>query len=205
VLDRVRQILRSTPRWVGYVLAPRFASRLRKLWVHLRHPHAHIEFGSHSYVGPGFSLHIPDNGTFIAGPGTEFRRGFRAEISGSGQVSIGAGTICTYNVVIQCTTSVDIGERCLLAHAVTIVDGSHRFRDLERPVSEQGYDYQPIKIGDDVSIMANATVINDVERRAFIGANAVVTRPIPAHTVAVGVPARVAEHFGPEDRSTDVP
>jgi acetyltransferase-like isoleucine patch superfamily enzyme len=119
---------------------------------------------------------------------------------------IGAGTVCTYDVVIQCTTSVEIGERCMLAHAVTVVDGSHRFRDLERPVSQQGYDYRPIKIGDDVSIMANATVINDVESRAFIGANAVVTRPIPAYTVAVGVPARVAEYFGPEQESgIDVP
>ena len=34
-------------------------------------------------------------------------------------------------------------------------------------------------------------------KRAFIGANTVVTRAIPPYTVAAGVPARVIDYFGP--------
>jgi acetyltransferase-like isoleucine patch superfamily enzyme len=37
----------------------------------------------------------------------------------------------------------------------------------------------------------------DVGTRAFIGANSVVTKPIPPYTVAVGAPARPIEYFGP--------
>jgi acetyltransferase-like isoleucine patch superfamily enzyme len=39
-----------------------------------------------------------------------------------------------------------------------------------------------------------------VGERAFIGANSVVTRPVPAFTVAVGAPAKQVEYFGPPDR-----
>jgi acetyltransferase-like isoleucine patch superfamily enzyme len=37
----------------------------------------------------------------------------------------------------------------------------------------------------------------DIGRRAFVGANAVVTRPVPPYTVAVGAPAKPIEYFGP--------
>jgi acetyltransferase-like isoleucine patch superfamily enzyme len=47
--------------------------------------------------------------------------------------------------------------------------------------------------------MSKCTVIAGIGRRAFIGANAVVTRPIPPYTVAVGAPARPIEYFGPAD------
>jgi acetyltransferase-like isoleucine patch superfamily enzyme len=33
--------------------------------------------------------------------------------------------------------------------------------------------------------------------RAFIGANSVVTRDIPAFSLAVGAPAKVVDYFGP--------
>src|SRR4051812_8064122 len=94
-------------RWgrgvVGLVAAPgprpRLAWALRRRWLLLRHPHATVRFEGPCYLGPGFSLHIPDAGTFVVGPGVEFRRGFRAEISGEGRVTIGAGSVFTYDVL----------------------------------------------------------------------------------------------------------
>ncbi len=78
-----------------------------------------------------------------------------------------------------------------------VIDGSHRFRDLDKPVAEQGYDLRPIRIEDDATTMTKCTIIAGIGHRAFVGANAVVTKPIPAYTVAVGVPARVIDYFGP--------
>jgi acetyltransferase-like isoleucine patch superfamily enzyme len=173
-------------------------SELRKRWVLLRHPHATIRFEGPVYLGPGFSLHIPDSGTFIVGPGVEFRRGFRAEVEGDGRITIGAGSICTYSVLMQCTTSIDIGERVMFGQATIVVDGQHRFRDLDRPMLEQGYDFTPLTIGDDATITSKCTIMADVGRRAFVGANAVVTRPVPDYCVAVGAPARAVEYFGPD-------
>lgn len=191
--------LRRLPHWIGYVKGPRLMSWLRKRWVLLRHAHANVVFRGPVYLGPGFSLHIPDNGTFIAGPRVEFRRGFRAEVVGDGRIEIGADSAFTYGVVMQCSTSIEIGERCMFGQATLIVDGNHRFRDLDKPMLQQGYDYQPIRIEDDVTVTTKCTIMADIGTRAFIGANTVVTKPVPPYTVAAGAPARVIDYFGPEE------
>jgi acetyltransferase-like isoleucine patch superfamily enzyme len=172
-------------------------SALRKRWVLLRHPHATIRFGNGVYLGPGFSLHVPDEGTFIAADNVEFRRDFRAEVVGDGRVTIGAGSVFTYSVLIQCTTTIAIGERCMFGQTTILLDGQHRFRDLTRPMLDQGFDFQPLRIEDDATITTKCTIMADVGRRAFVGANSVVTKPIPAYTVAVGAPARPIDYFGP--------
>ena len=189
---------RWIPQRIGYVHGPRLMSWLRKQRVLLTHPHADIRFGRGVFIGPGFSLHIPDRGTFIAGDRVEFRRGFRAEVAGTGRITIGADSHITYYVLMQCTTSIDIGERCMFGQSTIVLDGQHRFRDLTRPMLEQGYDFTPLTIEDDATVTTKCTIMADIGRRAFIGANSVVSRPIPAYTVAVGAPARVIEYFGPE-------
>jgi acetyltransferase-like isoleucine patch superfamily enzyme len=196
---RIRRFARGLPRSIGYYHGPRLMSWLRKRWVLLRHPHADIRFEGPVYLGPGFSLHIPHEGSFVVGPGVEFRRGFRAELEG-GRITIGAGSIFTYYVLMQCSTSIDVGERCMFGQSTIVVDGNHRFRDLERPMLEQGYDFTPIHIGDDATITTKCTIMADVGERAFVGANAVVARAVPPFTVAAGVPARPIEYFGPSER-----
>jgi len=172
-------------------------SELRKRWVLLRHPHADIRFEGPVYLGPGFSLHIPNGGSFIVGPGVEFRRGFRAEVEGTGRISIGAGSVCTYSVLMQCTTSIDIGERCMFGQSTIVLDGQHRFRDLDVPMLEQGYDFTPIRIERDATVTTKCTIMASMGQRAFVAAGAVVTRPVPAYTVVAGVPARPIDYFGP--------
>jgi acetyltransferase-like isoleucine patch superfamily enzyme len=186
----VRQLLRR----LSYLWLPRLASAARRRWLVLRHPHVDIRFDGPVHLGPGFSLFCPEGGTFHVGPWVEFRRGFRAELHG-GTITIGGGTVFTYDVILQCSSRIDIGERCIFGQSTTVVDGNHRFRDLDRPVLAQGYDLRPITIGDDATLLAKATVIADVGERAVVGANSVVTRPIPPFTVAAGTPARVIEEL----------
>lgn len=184
-------------RDVGYFHAPRIASALRKAWVKLRNPHATIVFGRHTYVGPGFSLHIPEGGTFIAGEACEFRRGFRCELGKGAAVRIGAMSIFTHYSLIQCSTVIEIGERCMFGQSSQIVDGNHRFRDLDKPMLEQGYDFREVHIADDVTTTTKCTIIADIGRRTFVGANSVVSRDLPAYVVAVGSPAGPVDYFGP--------
>jgi len=172
-------------------------SALRKRWVVLLHPDATIRFGRKVFVGPRFRLDIPGKGTFIVGDDVEFRRGFRAEISGSGRVIIGTGCSFTYDVLIACTESIEIGDRVTVARSTGIYDGNHNYRDLSAPVLEQGFDFRPIRIGDGALILSQCVVVNDVGERAVIGANSVVTKPMPPFTLAAGAPARTIEHFGP--------
>jgi acetyltransferase-like isoleucine patch superfamily enzyme len=197
MVSRLRRLWIRVAVNAGYYRGPRYMSELRKLWVKLRNPQADIRFGKYTYLGPGFSLHVPRGGTFITGQAVEFRRKFRCEMMGGARVTIDDRAAFTYDVVMQCGKSIEIGKRVLVAQCALVVDGSHRFRDLDKPTLNQGYDFRPLRIDDDASIMSKCTVINDVGTRAFVGANSVVSRPVPAYCVAVGAPARPIEYFGP--------
>jgi len=196
-MDRLWFHLGRVVHRLTYKVGPRLMSELRKRWVLLRHPRANIVFRGPVYLGPGFSLHIPANGTFIAGAGTEFRRNFRAEVAGDGRLVVGEGCSFTYDVLIQCSTTVEFGDRCGVGQSCFVADGKHNYRDHTRPFQQQGYDFRPIRIGDDVMILSKVTIVADVGDHCVIGANAVVNRDVPAYCVAAGVPAKVRDYFGP--------
>ena len=193
MLGRLRHLVFRATYWRG----PLLMSSLRKRWVLFRHPHADIRFGRHAYLGPGFSLHIPEGGSFIVGERVEFRRGIRAEVSGRGRITIGADSVFTYSVLMQCSTTIDIGERCQFGQTTIVVDGQHRFRDITRPMLEQGYDYTPLRFGDHVFITSKTTIMASIGERGVVAANATVTRPVPPYCVVAGVPAKVIDYFGP--------
>ncbi len=196
-MRRLGALARRAVVSAGYYRGPLAMSWLRKRWVLLRNPQATIRFGAGSYLGPGFSLHMPFGGTFVTGPGVEFRRGFRAELGPDARIEIGAGSYLTYDVIIACGTTIEIGERCGLGQATFVADGNHTYRDVDVPFLEQGYDYRPIRIEDDAQIHSKCTIVNSIGTRSVIGANAVVSRPIPPFCLAAGVPARVLDYFGP--------
>lgn len=189
----------SVRTWLFYLPGPGpwLMSWLRRQWVLFVHPRAHIEFRGPVYLGPGFSLHMPQGGTFIVGQGVEFRRGFRAEIGPDARVEIGDGCHLTYDVLIQCATTITLGERVQVGQDAMFVDGNHRYRDLSMPFLDQGYDFRPITVDNDAVILSKVTIVNNIGERSIIGANSVITRPIPPYCVAAGVPARVIDYFGP--------
>jgi len=198
---RIGGLLNAQLYQLGYGWGPRLMSELRKRWIVLSNPQAHIVFEGPVHIAPGFSLHIPHGGSFIVGPDVEFRRGFRAEVAGAGKIVIGARSVLTYDTLIQCTSYIEIGEGCTLGPTCAIFDGNHRFRDLDQPYVDQGFDLRPIRIGRECGVLTKTTVLNDIGDRSQIGANSVVVKPIPGYCVAAGVPARVLEYFGPEDQS----
>ena len=196
---------RKLPWHLRYRIGAKLGSDLRKLMIKLTHLHCTVEFRGPVRLGPGFTLDIPNGGTFIVNEGVDFRRNFRCEISGNGRVEIGAGTVFTADTLIQCTTSIDIGRRCGFGQATFIVDGNHKFRDHTRHWLDQGDEFRPITIGDSVAVNTKCTVINSIGERSVIGANSVVSKAIPPYCLAVGAPARIVEYFGPpEQRPADL-
>jgi acetyltransferase-like isoleucine patch superfamily enzyme len=184
----------------------RLTSLARKRYLQATHLHANLRIEDGVDVGPGFRLWMPDNGTLVIGRGTELRWHTYIEIYGDGVVEIGAGCHLTYYTHIACSTSITVGEGASLGLSTVILDGNHKFRDVHTHHLDQGYDFRPITIGREAMVFSNCTVINNVGDHAVIGANSVVTRPIPAYCIAVGAPARVIEYFGPpEERSPDIP
>jgi len=190
---------RKLPWHLRYRTSVNLASDIRRLLIRVTHLHATVEFRGPVRLGRGFSLDIPDHGTFIVGAGVDFRRNFHCEISGDGRVEIGDGTVFTAETLIQCSTSVLIGKRCGFGQSTFIVDGNHRFRDYNHHWLDQGDEHRSITIGDGVAVNTKCTVINSIGERAVIGANSVVSKPIPPYCLAVGAPARVVEYFGPPE------
>ncbi|MGH2760585.1 MAG: acyltransferase, partial [Actinomycetota bacterium] len=102
--------------------------------------------------------------------------------------------------LIQCSTTIEIGKRAIFGQALQIADGSHRFRDWTTDLLDQGYDFRPITIGDNVLVHSKCTVVADIGQAAVVGANSLVNKPVPAYCLVGGVPAKVLEYFGPPDQ-----
>ena len=108
-------------------------------------------------------------------------------------IRVGRGTFIGESVVIRGQGGVTIGEDVLIAPMSKILAVNHNFEDPSLPVIEQGITGKGIVIEDGAWIGAGAVILDGVRvgRGAVIGANAVVSRDVPAHCVAVGAPARV--------------
>lgn len=193
----VSKIRREISR-VSYQDGARVMSAWRKRWQVFRNPKADIRFGSNVFAGPGFKIWAPAGGTLVVGDDVEFRRNTLFELAGpEANVTVGKGSYFTYDVIVACSTSITIGERVGIGQNAYIVDGSHRFRDLTVPMLQQGYEYRAIIIADDAQVHSKVTIVNSIGERAIIGANAVITKPIPPFTVAGGIPAKVLDYYGP--------
>jgi acetyltransferase-like isoleucine patch superfamily enzyme len=84
---------------------------------------------------------------------------------------------------------IEIGNGVLIGHNVTLATLNHD----ERPLFRQYIYPKPIKIGDNVWIGSNATILQGVTigNGAIIGANAVVTHDVPENAIVAGVPAKI--------------
>jgi acetyltransferase-like isoleucine patch superfamily enzyme len=86
-----------------------------------------------------------------------------------------------------------IGPRCQIASAVQILSGRHQHQRGEGGEiggAERGI-FSRILVGRDCWIGAGAIVMAEIGEGSTVGAGSVVTRPVPAHAVAAGNPARV--------------
>jgi acetyltransferase-like isoleucine patch superfamily enzyme len=99
---------------------------------------------------------------------------------------IGTGT------EIDVERSVTIGAHTLIAPNVFITDHTHNAAPGMR-LDEQGSRGAPVTIGADAWIGTRAVILPGVTigDGAIVGAGAVVTKDVPAHAIAAGVPAKV--------------
>jgi acetyltransferase-like isoleucine patch superfamily enzyme len=110
-----------------------------------------------------------------------------------GTLSLGDKSNLARDISINCYLDVEIGDSALIADDVYISDFDHRFDDLTTPIKDQGIAKSRVRIERDVWLGTKVTVCRGVMigEGTVVGANAVVTKDLPAFSVAVGVPARV--------------
>ena len=87
---------------------------------------------------------------------------------------------------------ITIGDGVLIGHNVTLATLNHD----ERPKFRQNIYPKPIKIGDNVWIGSNATILQgvDIGDGAIIGAGSVVTKDVPKNAIVVGIPAKITRY-----------
>jgi len=137
-----------------------------------------LEIGAHTLLEPGVWLTLP----------------------APARVRIGSGSFLNLNVMVAAMSLVEIGDHCMFANGCFVTDANHRYDDLTRPVTWQGFTSKgPTRVGDNVWCGANVVITSGVTvgERCVIGANSVVTQDLPAYAIAVGAPAKVVRTWGP--------
>lgn len=103
---------------------------------------------------------------------------------------------------VACVGEVEIGADVLTAPRVFIGDTYHGYEDVERAIIDQPTaEPRKVTIGNGAFLGVAAVILRGVTvgDGAYVGAGAVVTTDVPAHSVAVGNPARVVRRY--DDRS----
>ncbi|MBP1540930.1 MAG: acyltransferase [Prevotella sp.] len=112
-----------------------------------------------------------------------------------GDIVIGDHT----RIGIHCTIigPVCIGNHVNLAQGITVTALNHNFADTNKRIDEQGISTQPVVIGDDVWIGANAVILPGVTvgSHSVVAAGAVVTKDVPENCVVGGVPAKIIKQL----------
>ncbi len=110
-----------------------------------------------------------------------------------GEVRIGDKTVLGQECTISAYQHVSIGEQCIIADRVMMIDFDHSVAEVERPIRLQGIYKRDVRVGNNVWIGYGAQILRGVTvgDNAIIGASAVVTKDVPANAVVAGSPARV--------------
>jgi len=106
-------------------------------------------------------------------------------------VKIGENTTIGYNTFIFASSGIDIGQNCLIAPFVYIVDSDHNIAK-GKLINEQGNTTSPIKIGNDVWIGTGSKILKGVTigDGAVIAAGALVKSDISENEIYGGIPAK---------------
>lgn len=138
---------------------------------------------------------IGDNTTILANCRMQ---AYRDSEGKRGRITIGDGCFIGYYFTILAGGDVNIGNDVLIAANVGIFSENHGMD----PLSEESYMHQPlicrdVNIGDGCWISESVKIMPgvDIGEKCIIGAGAVVTKSVPAFSIAAGNPARVVKRF----------
>jgi acetyltransferase-like isoleucine patch superfamily enzyme len=187
-----KHVKRGLGRWIQ-------ASTYGYLWRYavIRMRYRHLKLRPFA-IGRGFDLEVGGDASVRLAGSLTIGRDFTGRVYGS--LSIGNRVFFNRGCYLAVLDNVSIGNNCIFGEGVSIHDENHVYGSDDVAIASRGFTAKPIVIEDNVWVGAKATIVAGVHigRNAVIGANAVVTRNIPAYTIAAGVPARVV-------RRVDVP
>src|SRR5690606_26506112 len=107
------------------------------------------------------------------------------------RISIGSNTTIGFYTFIYASESIEIGQNCLLAPFVYIVDSDHSI-ELGKLINSQPNQVSGNDSSDDVWIATGDNILTGVKigREAVIAAGEVVKDDVPPYTIIAGIPAK---------------
>ena len=107
------------------------------------------------------------------------------------KINIGENTTFGYHSFLFSSESIEIGNNCLIAPFVYIVDSDHNI-EKGKLINEQPNSTAPVQIGNDVWIGTGAKFLKGVsiENGAVIAAGAIVRNDVKAYEIHGGIPAK---------------
>lgn len=107
------------------------------------------------------------------------------------KITVGKNTTIGFHNFIFASKGISIGDNCLIAPFVYIVDSNHQMK-RDFLINQQPNESAEIKIGNDVWIASNVTILKGVNigDGAVIAANSVVNKDVEPYTVVGGSPAK---------------
>jgi len=108
------------------------------------------------------------------------------------KISIGPRTTIGNHTFIYSSSNITIGSDCMIAPFVYIVDSNHGIQK-NVPMNQQPNSSQPIQIGNDVWIGAQAAILSGVSigDGAIVATGSVVREDVAPYSIVGGVPAKV--------------
>jgi acetyltransferase-like isoleucine patch superfamily enzyme len=164
---------------------------LRLAWFKLRF-RSRLQLDGIAFICPGVKFEIGKHATLRLGRWSWVGNGTKIRVH-EGEVAIGAKTVIGQECTISAFQHVAIGRECILADRVMLIDFDHGVVEVERPIRLQGIYKRDVNVGHNCWIGYGACVLRGctVGDNSILGTYAVVTKDLPANSVAAGVPAKV--------------
>jgi acetyltransferase-like isoleucine patch superfamily enzyme len=177
-------------------IVPRIGSRLRRWKLRIIYLGEDVTLGRGVYLGPGFKLRLQPGGRLVVGDRVAFRQGCTLEVGRDAEVSIGAGTEFTFDVLIQCADRITIGAGCMFANGSSVVDSRHEIAGERNGNAQTPLETWAIEVGDGVWVSSKCTIASSVGFGSVIGAHSFVAKPIASRVLAFGAPAAAKRSLG---------
>jgi acetyltransferase-like isoleucine patch superfamily enzyme len=118
---------------------------------------------------------------------------------------LGDGCRIGRRCMISAQNRIEVGPKTLVSPSVLLMDHNHAFENVNVPIMDQGNTRGgTIRIEEGCWIGYGATIVCSrgeliVGKNSVIGANATLTRSVPAYSVVIGNPGRVVRRFDPSE------
>ena len=113
---------------------------------------------------------------------------------GAHKIKVGNNVVIGVDNFIQASGGIVLGDHVILGPGVKIWTANHKFDDIDKPILQQGYDYEEVNIGNNVWLGANVFIMPGVTlpEGCVVSAGSVVgKKKYPPYSLLVGNPCRV--------------